>query len=205
MKFFSGFCLCNEKNLFKEFLQESEFCIAGFSYGAQKAIDYALNSNKRIDKIQLLSPAFFDYNKKIIDLNLKAFEKNKNRYIKNFLTKAGINEWELENANEVSPSHTPNSQNWMSGKQYTKYVMGKIENGKWKIKEKNIKICECSEKDLYKLFTFEWEKIKQLKNIKIEVFLGEYDKIVSVEKAYRFFKNHADVYLIKKANHFLRR
>ncbi len=174
MKFFSGFCICNEKDFFKEFVQESEFCIAGFSFGAQKAIDYALNSNKRIDKIQLLSPSFFDYNKRIIDLNLKAFKKNKNEYIKSFLTKAGIKKW-------------------------------KMENGKWKINEGEVKINYCTEQDLKKLFTFEWEKIKKLKNIKIEVFLGEYDKIVSVEKAYHFFKNYADIYLIKKANHFLRR
>ena len=173
MKFFSGFCICNEKDLFKKFLEEKEFSIAGFSYGAQKVIDYALNSNERIDKIQLFSPAFFDYNKKIIDLNLKAFKKDKNEYIKKFLTKAGIDKW-------------------------------KIENGKWKIKVEKIKIDYCTYNDLEKLFTFEWGKIKKLKNIKIEVFLGESDKIISVKKAYEFFRNYADVYFIKKANHFLR-
>ncbi len=173
MKYFSGFCLCDEKYLFNGFLEKSEFYVAGFSYGAQKVVDYTLNSNKRIDKIQLFSPAFFDYSQKIIDLNLKAFKKNKNLYIKNFLTKAGIDKW-------------------------------KMENGKWKIDERNIRICECDEQDLYELFTFNWEKIKKLENIKIEVFLGEYDKIINLKKAYEFFKNYADVYLIKKANHFLR-
>lgn len=47
-------------------------------------------------------------------------------------------------------------------------------------------------------------KNKRVKNIKIEVFLGEYDKILSLKKAQSFFKNYATVYCIKKANHFLR-
>ncbi len=167
MKYFSGFCLCNEKEIFKEFLEEKEFVVAGFSYGAQKALDFALNSKKRVDKLQLFSPAFFDYNQKIVDLNLKAFKKDKNLYIKNFLTKAGIDN----------------------------LLMNSFED---------FYICECNEKDLYKLFTFDWKKIKEIKDIKIEVFLGEFDKIIALKKAYEFFRNYADVYLIKKANHFLR-
>ena len=167
MKYFSGFCLCNEKEIFKEFLEEKEFVVAGFSYGAQKALDFALNSKKRVDKLQLFSPAFFDYNQKIIDLNLKAFKKDKNLYIKNFLTKAGITHPLIH-----SSAH--------------------------------LHICECNEEDLYKLFTFKWEKIKEIKDIKIEVFLGEFDKIIALKKAYEFFRNYADVYFIKKANHFLR-
>ena len=173
MKFFSGFCVDIDKEFFRDYIEESEFVIAGFSYGAQKAIDYALNSKKRIDKIQLLSPAFFDFNQKLIDLNLKSFKEDKNRYIKNFLTKAGINEW-------------------------------KMENDKWKINRKDIKINKCCEEDLYKIFTFNWEKIKELKDIKIEVFLGEFDKIIALKKAYLFFKNYSNVYFIKNANHFLR-
>jgi hypothetical protein len=160
MKFFSGFCLCNEKELFKEYLEENEFVVAGFSKGAQEAIEYALNASHRIDKIQLFSPAIFDYNQKLIDFNLLKFEKNKELYIKNFLTKAGF---------------------------YNKKF-----------------ICSCSKEDLIKLFTFDWEKIKLLNSIKIEVFLGEYDKIIALKKALEFFKEY-DIYFIKKANHFLRR
>ena len=174
MKYFSGFCLKNDKNLFKDYLEENEFIVAGFSYGAQKALEYALNTKKRVDKLQLISPAYFKVNPKFIDINLKAFRKDKFVYIKNFLEKAGINQW-------------------------------KMENGKWKIDLKGIEIdYSCSEEDLIKLFTFDWEKIKDLKNIKIEVFLGEYDKILALKKAEEFFKQFGTVYLIKKANHFLR-
>ena len=160
MKYFSGFCLKNEKDLFKEYLEEGEFVVAGFSYGAQKALDYVLSCNERVDKLQLLSPAFFTYPQKIIDLNINAFKLNKHKYIENFMKKAGFF-----------------NENY---------------------------ICECSENDLYDLFTFDWEKIDALKNVKIEIFLGEFDKIIALKSAFDFFKQYGDVYLIKKANHFLR-
>jgi hypothetical protein len=166
---------CSIKNTFAVlFPTPDEFVVAGFSFGAQKALEYVLNTNKRIDKLQLLSPAFFNVNQKFINLNINAFKKDKINYIKNFLTKAGINEW-------------------------------KMDNGKWKINLKDIEIdYGCSEEELYKMFTFNWEKIKEIKGVKIEVFLGEYDKILSLKKAQSFFKNYATVYCIKKANHFLR-
>ena len=160
MKFFSGFCLCNEKELFADYLEDREFVVAGFSKGAQKALDYVLNTKKRVDKLQLLSPAYFNYTDKIIKMNLIAFEKDKKAYIKNFLKKAGLPD--------------------------EKYV------------------CDCDIEELKELFTFDWEKIKHLKNVKVEVFLGEYDKISASKAAYEFFRNYADVYFIKKANHFLR-
>ncbi len=160
MKYFSGFCLCNEKELFNDFLEDKEYVVAGFSKGAQDAVDFVLNSNERVDKLQLLSPAFFDYNKKLIDINLKAFKQNKKAYIEQFLKKAGLPDFNY--------------------------------------------VCECNEKELLRLFTFNWEKIKEIKEVKIEIFLGEYDKISASKKAYDFFKSYGDVYFIKKANHFLR-
>ena len=163
MKFFSGFCLNLDKNFFSEYVEDREFVVAGFSYGAQKAVDYVLNSNKRVDKLQLLSPAFFDYNQKLIELNLSAFRKDKNSYIKNFLTKAGADEVIFD---------------------YLDY--------------------SCDENDLYKLFTFDWEKIKELKGIKLEIFLGEFDRIIALKKAYSFFREYGEIYFIKKADHFLR-
>jgi len=166
MKYFSGFCLCEERELFKYYLENKDFVVAGFSKGAQDAVEYVLNTTNRIDKLQLISPAFFDYDERIINLNIAAFKKDKNRYIKNFLTKAGISEWRIEN--------------------------------------REFKICDCSVEDLEKLLRFDWRKIEKIKNIKIEVFLGENDKIINIKKAYEFFTKFADVYFIKKANHFLR-
>ncbi len=89
MIFFSGFCLENEQNLFKFWLEDSDFVVAGFSYGAIKAVEYSLNLDSRIDRLILLSPAFFnDKDEKFKRAQLLYFKKDKNRYIKNFLQNA---------------------------------------------------------------------------------------------------------------------
>ncbi|NPA04036.1 MAG: pimelyl-ACP methyl ester esterase BioV [Epsilonproteobacteria bacterium] len=92
MRFFSGFGFKNEKPLFKQFLEEGEFNLAGFSYGAQRAFKEALNSleeGKRINKLQLLSPAFFNYLPlEIKKKELLAFTKNPQAYLRFFYKKA---------------------------------------------------------------------------------------------------------------------
>lgn len=85
-KYFSGFCLKNEEELFKEYLFDGDFCVAGFSYGAIKAFEEVYSNNKRVDTLQLFSPAFFQtMNTKIKKLQLISFKKDKDTYIKNFL------------------------------------------------------------------------------------------------------------------------
>jgi esterase/lipase len=85
MQFFSGFQLKNEKSYFSDFLKESEFTVAGFSYGAIKALNYVLENEKRVDRLQLFSPAFFqNKNEKFIRLQLISFRKNPELYSKNF-------------------------------------------------------------------------------------------------------------------------
>ena len=89
MKYFSGFCLQNEQNLFDFWLEDSDFCVGGFSYGAIKAVEYALNSDIRIDRLILLSPAFFnDRDDKFKRVQLLYFKKDREKYIKNFLKNA---------------------------------------------------------------------------------------------------------------------
>ena len=86
MKFFSGFCFQNEAKLFNEYLEVSDFCVAGFSHGAIKAFEYASTCRDRIDKLQLFSPAFFqDKSDKFKRLQTISFAKNQDRYIQNFL------------------------------------------------------------------------------------------------------------------------
>jgi len=41
------------------YLLNSDYCVAGFSCGAQQAFEYVYHSKKRIDRLILLSPAFF--------------------------------------------------------------------------------------------------------------------------------------------------
>ncbi len=85
MKYFSGFSLKGEETLFSEYLYHSNYCVAGFSYGAQKALEYVYASNERIDRLILLSPAFFQMQKtSFIRAQLRYFALNKDAYITQF-------------------------------------------------------------------------------------------------------------------------
>ncbi len=86
MRFFSGFLFANEQELFSKYLKEGDFIVAGFSYGAQKALEFALASETRIDRLILLSPAFFQDKDEAFKRAQKLhFSSNKERYVKNFL------------------------------------------------------------------------------------------------------------------------
>jgi esterase/lipase len=86
MRYFSGFCLEYESELFEKFICRDDFCIVGFSYGAQKALEYAFTCKERIDKLQLISPAFFmDKNDKYKKLQTISFKKNSDLYCSHFL------------------------------------------------------------------------------------------------------------------------
>jgi len=165
MRFYSGFGFWNEKELFKEYLEDNEFTVAGFSYGAQKSLIDAVHTTKRVDKLQLLSPAFFPKNPKFAKLQINAFKKDKNSYIKNF-----------------------------------------IENVKYP-KEINLDkyLDEVELYQLEEMFEFNWGLIEYAKNknIEIEVFIGEKDKIIDVQNSVKFFKNYAKVYFIKDVGHLL--
>lgn len=169
MKYFSGFSLQNEEVLFSQFLNDSEFCIAGFSYGAIKAFEYVLKSNERIDKLILISPAFFqDKTEKFSRLQLIHFNKDSKAYIENFLK------------NIAFPTQFDLSK-------YLK--VGTFE-------------------ELKELLTYEWkrENLEKVvnKNIKIEIYLGEKDKIIDSLKVKDFFVDFATIYYIKNVGHILK-
>ncbi len=86
MKYFNGFSLQKEKGLFTPYLTESEYCVAGFSYGAQQAFEYVYHATERIDRLILLSPAFFQTQKpSFIRTQLRYFEAGTEAYVKQFL------------------------------------------------------------------------------------------------------------------------
>jgi hypothetical protein len=89
MQFFSGFSLKNESYLFQEYLNKSDYSVAGFSYGAIKAFNYVneqLASGKRVDTLQLISPAFFQRKaQKFKKLQLLAYTKNELAYMNQFM------------------------------------------------------------------------------------------------------------------------
>jgi len=85
-RYFSGFCFVNESELFNEYLENNDFTVCGFSYGAIKAFEEVLNSNTRVDKLQLFSPAFFQtFDEKFKRMQLMFFKKDVNSYCENFL------------------------------------------------------------------------------------------------------------------------
>ncbi|MCL4432172.1 MAG: pimelyl-ACP methyl ester esterase BioV [Epsilonproteobacteria bacterium] len=86
MTFYSGFSLTNDRRFFEQFLRESDYTVAGFSYGAIKAALHAVNSKSRIDTLQLFSPAFFQTKKSSFKrLQLTAFSTDSQSYLLRFL------------------------------------------------------------------------------------------------------------------------
>jgi len=89
MKYFSGFSLQNEVNFFESFMDQGDYSICGFSYGAIKAFEYvqkALQNGNRVDRLQLFSPAFFQSkDAKFKRLQLMAYRKNEDEYLRQFI------------------------------------------------------------------------------------------------------------------------
>lgn len=89
MKFYSGFSLRGESHYFEAFMDDSLYCVCGFSYGAIKALKYTkelLKIGQRVDRLQLFSPAFFQMKtEKFKRLQTLSYGKNKEAYIEQFV------------------------------------------------------------------------------------------------------------------------
>jgi len=86
VKYFNGFALKGEEVFFENRLIETDFTIAGFSYGAQKAFEHVYHSKERVDRLILLSPAFFQNEKKsFIKTQLRYYKADKEGYKEQFL------------------------------------------------------------------------------------------------------------------------
>ena len=87
MKYFNGFSLQHEEKVFDDYITKGDYTVAGFSYGAQQAFDHAYTSKDRIEKLILLSPAFFQTQKpSFIRTQLRYFEAGQEAYVKQFLS-----------------------------------------------------------------------------------------------------------------------
>ena len=85
MTFYSGFSLKEEEALFSSYHDRGDFCVAGFSLGAIKAFEMVYESQKRVDKLQLFSPAFFQEEKiGFKTVQVRHFKKNKKQYLEHF-------------------------------------------------------------------------------------------------------------------------
>lgn len=86
MKYFNGFSLHGEEALFSQYFSESKYTVAGFSYGAQQALEHVYNTKTRVERLILLSPAFFQTEKPSFSrTQLRYFEAGQEAYIKKFL------------------------------------------------------------------------------------------------------------------------
>ena len=90
MKFHSGFSLRNDIEFFSTYLNNSDYSVSGFSYGAIKAFKYVeeeLKKGNRVDTLQLFSPAFFQTkSEKFKKMQLLGFQRDKNRYLDSFIS-----------------------------------------------------------------------------------------------------------------------
>lgn len=88
MRFCSGFSLKNEQHFFDAYINPSHYSVCGFSYGAIKAFRYVkeqLELKKRVDMLQLFSPAFFQTkDDKFKKVQLLAYRKSKDLYLSEF-------------------------------------------------------------------------------------------------------------------------
>ena len=168
MTFYSGFSLLNEHHYFESYLENNDYTIAGFSYGAIAAAHDASQSTCRIDTLQLFSPAFFQTKSDSFKrLQLSGFHKSpqeyRNRFLESCFAPYSVHEVELDwNANE---------------------------------------------EHLRELLYFEWtaELMEPIisKGIRVEVFLGDHDRVIDVVGAREFFLPYATVTSLRTGNHFL--
>ncbi|VAY86224.1 FIG00387961: hypothetical protein [hydrothermal vent metagenome] len=165
--YFSGFSLKNECSIFDQYLIKNDFAVSGFSFGAQKAVEYALTATSRIDTLQLFSPAYFnDKDSKYKRMQLMYFNKNSQVYCDNFLNNCEISQ---ENKKKYFCMGTAYELKTLLNYNWSEYSLNLINN----------------------------------KNINIEVYLGNEDKIINTKEALNFFKNFADVYYVKNVGHTL--
>jgi len=166
--YFNGFSLQGEEALFADYTLDSEVVVAGFSYGAQEAFEYVYTSDKRIDRLLLFSPAFFQNQKtSFVRTQLRYFDSDKESYVKQF----------LENVSYPS----------------TLDLAPYLNVG--------------SKEQLQALLTYNWDKnkIQEVldRNVSIEVFLGEKDKIIDSKETLAFFAELTTTYYHKDVGHIL--
>jgi pimeloyl-ACP methyl ester carboxylesterase len=107
MPFYSGFCLRNESGFFAPWLKEGAYGVAGFSYGAIKAVRHALESGTRIDTLQLFSPAYFcDKSEGFKRLQLKGYRRDgaayRSRFIESCFAPYGVQDVDVADDGEAA-------------------------------------------------------------------------------------------------------
>ena len=96
--YFSGFSLHGDEALFGDWIRDTPLVACGFSYGSIKLIEailYGELKEKRIDMIQLFSPAYFvTQGEQFKRLQLLYFSKDPQGYRDNFFKNCGFSKEE---------------------------------------------------------------------------------------------------------------
>jgi pimeloyl-ACP methyl ester carboxylesterase len=93
VKFFSGFCVEGERELFAQYLPSREAYVAGFSYGAIEAIEYATSTKEFFKKLILLSPAYYAHkDEEFCGMQYAAFVADPQLYRIKLLKRSGLDE-----------------------------------------------------------------------------------------------------------------
>lgn len=84
--FYSGYCLRDESDFFAPWLRKDAYTVAGFSYGAIKALRHVLESGSRIDTLQLFSPAYFcSKTESFKRMQIKGYKRDSTLYRSRFI------------------------------------------------------------------------------------------------------------------------
>lgn len=190
--YFSGFGFAHESALFvapfcavRDCLDVREFDVVGFSYGAQKAVRYALDSPRPIRRLCLISPAFFHgMPTKRKEAELRLFAANPVRYLQTFLQQV------LSGATDASEAQKELVLPYFCLSQHESICTKELAD------------------DLRTLlfYTFCADELTQIRErgIAIEVFLGERDRIIAAKEARDFFAPLATrLFWVRDAGHLL--
>ncbi|RUM68137.1 MAG: hypothetical protein DSZ05_01520, partial [Sulfurospirillum sp.] len=208
----SGFSLQGEEALFRGYLHESSYTVAGFSKGAIDAVEFALVTRTRIDRLQLISPAFFlDKDRAFKEKQLESFRKNRKLYLRQFLkniaypAKKDLTPYLAEEEEkEKSIKSTLSEQ---SPKSYANAEFCSAQGSRADKPRLDFLNVMALEEQLFCLLHYPWEREKlqalSSRGITLEVYLGGRDRIIDPVAVMAYFKPFATVYFIKKGGHIL--
>ncbi|WP_104749622.1 pimelyl-ACP methyl ester esterase BioV [Helicobacter cynogastricus] len=175
--YFSGFGFANESWLFGWILEKcTRYDVAGFSYGATRALEYAyeqVKQEKRVQRLVLIAPCMLAHKSQAFkNLQLKAYQQNPQAYMQAFFEKIG---WSALLAQDPNLEH------------YTH--LGSLEDLQNLLN-----------------YHYAPEKLEFLcaKGVRLEVFIGLEDAIMDAKALCAFFRDYGCVWQFKGANHLLR-
>lgn len=176
MLYFSGFGFRGESGLFAWILKDGGvYDIAGFSYGALKALEHAykqVQAGRRVQRLMLISPCMLALKPAAFKrLQVLSYKKDPQNYMQTFFKNIG----------------------WVDLLQQDSSLEGYTHSGS----------AEDLEDLLYTPLDPQKLAFLQSKGVVVEVFLGLADPLLEPKEALDFFKPYACVWQFKHMGHLL--